>query len=57
MDDEDGQQVHVRLPKPVYMAVEERAKRYHLSRNAWIVKALTRMVEMPPQVTTKQERF
>jgi predicted HicB family RNase H-like nuclease len=56
MDSED-RQVHVRLSPRLLNAIDERSKRYKMSRNAWIVRALQRTVDMPTQVTTKQERF
>jgi predicted HicB family RNase H-like nuclease len=49
--------VLIRLDPHLLAAVDERAKRYKFSRNAWIEKALQRVVDMPRQTTTKQESF
>lgn len=57
MYETDPRQVHLRLPDPLYRAIEERADRYKLRPNRWMIMALQRMVEMPAQVTTRQERF
>jgi predicted HicB family RNase H-like nuclease len=54
---EDVPQIAVRLPRRLLTRIDARAEAHNLSRNAWIVKALQRAVELPSQVTTKQERF
>jgi predicted HicB family RNase H-like nuclease len=53
----ERQQVNLRLSPELLKAIDERAGRYKLSRNAWIEKALERVVAMPSQVTQRQERF
>lgn len=50
-------QTAVRLPPELLAKIDERAARYKMSRNAWIELALTRVVDMPSQITQRQERF
>lgn len=60
MSEEDADervQVPLRLPRRLVRRMDERAKRFGMSRNAWAVLALTRLVDMPSQVTQRQERF
>jgi len=49
--------VLVRLDPRLLAAVDERAKRYAMSRNAWIEAALARLVDMPRQTTNQQRSF
>lgn len=54
---DDRVQTGIRLDRQLLADIDARAARYRLSRNAWIELALRRLVDMPSQVTQRQERF
>lgn len=49
--------VLLRVPDELAAAIDERAAKVGLSRNAWLVKALDWAVEQPVTTRTKQERI
>lgn len=53
----EKRQIAVRLPEVLIRQIDERAERFKRSRNEWIELALTRTVEAPRQVTSRQESF
>lgn len=50
-------QVMTRLPDDLVERIDERAASVGLSRNAWLVKALTWAVEQPVQTRTVKEQL
>jgi predicted transcriptional regulator len=50
------QQVTARLPDDLIERIDQRAASVGLSRNAWLVKALTWAVEQPIRTQTVKER-
>lgn len=49
--DEELVPITLRLPRWLLEAVDRRASKHNLSRNAWLVMAIERLVEMPMQIT------
>lgn len=44
----EREQVNLRVPKPLRLKIEERAKKVGISRNEWMIRALTWATEQPP---------
>lgn len=47
----------MRLPEELVQQIDERAQRLGYSRNAWLEKALSRLVSMSVQTQQREEKL